>query len=586
MAIQVKKPFPERLQRAVESWREYTKPMREYRKLMLKHYSNGWYGEPSERYSRSPQPINLIDRGVQIIAPFLVSHNPRVMINPRPGTNNRNMKSFSRTLELAMAHLFDEIKLAELTLRPVAIDSLFTMGITKTSTMHSHEVEIMGYLHDVGQPYCDRVDFEDYIGDVTARNDQEAKMEGNFYRLPEEYVKTSGLYKHYDRLNPDLLLYGSDDTSPETIAKSNVQERDYQELHPSVILIDLWLPREDLIITIPPQGQGDKIMRRVEWDGPESGPFDKLKFRYFPDSIIPIPPVYTWLDLNKAVNKIATKIRDEVDREKHIGVYDESDAEAAERIKSADSGDLVGVPGGKDTIDEITLGGAYSKDTYNFLQFLLTEYSKTGPNLDLTGGRTTMAQTLGQEQMMQANAARELDDMVYQMYEFTSSIAKKLAWFLWTDPLIVIPLIKRVAGIDLQVEYSEAAKEGDFFDYSFDIEPFSMMKMNPEMRYQRLMQLVAGYILPTAQIAAAQGTVLNVPELAKDFARYLGVTNLDDWYHQTVPQQAAMNPYQPLTGTPRQGITDGRQQSSAGSNFNNQLQQQSRAGGQSTKETG
>jgi len=318
-------------------------------------------------------------------------------------------------------------------------------------------------------------------------------------------------------------------------------------------------------------------MRTVEWDGPEGGPYDTLVFRSFPDSIIGIPIVYTWLDLNKIVNSIVTKMRDQVRREKSVGVYDLASTEDAERIRTASDGELVGVSGGRESVGELKYGG-FNEQSFPFLMFLLHQWSQTGPNLDVTGGRKIDAPTLGQEQMMMSNAAREIDDMIQQTYEATKSVSRKLAWFLWTDPLIVMPLIKRVAGMNLDVEYSEAAKEGDFFDYSFDIEPFSMMRMNPEMRYQKLMQFVQGYILPTAQIAAQQGTMLDVPELAKDFARYLGITNLEDWYKSMMPAMPGMNPYSPEQGT----VSGVGQDGGGGSNFNNMIGQQNRAGGQSS----
>lgn len=543
MAI-YRKTYPVRLQEAIKTWWRYSEPMREVRYKMLSIYANAFYQGGGGK-ARQPFPLNLIDRGVQTLGPFLVSNNPRVKISPRNGISSPYVKPFANTLELALAHLFDEIKLADNTLRPIAIDSLFCMGITKTGVMHSHNVEINGYLHDVGQPYCDRIDFNDYIADAAARNRQEMKFEGHKYRLPLWYVKESGLFKNYDELQPDIKVYGNE-TSPEKIAKSNINDFDYSELHQSVELIDLWLPEESLILTIPPEGSGSKIMRTVEYEGPEGGPFDILGYRYFPDSVIPIPPVYTWLDLNKIVNIIAMKMEDMVEREKTIGFYSLENTDDAEVIKRAGHGDLVGVTD-PSAVNEMTYGG-FNQTSFPFLQFLLSQYSQSGPNLDVTGGKQLGAPTLGQEQMMQSNALREVDDMVGQMYNFTSSITKKLAWYLWSDPLKIIPVIKRVAGVNVEVEYSEAAKEGDFFDYSFNIEPFSMARMNPEMRYQRLLQLVSQVVIPLLPVAMTQGSTLDVTALLKEAAPYLGITNIDEWWRTLVQQQDNVGPYQPVQG--------------------------------------
>ena len=124
----VKKSFPERVQRQVSAWYRYTQNMRECTNRMLAHYANGYFrgAKGGRAGGRVSQPLNLIDRGVQVISPYLVSHNPRVMVSPRAGVNNPNIRAFCRTLELALTHLFNEIELAKYTLRPAVINSLFS----------------------------------------------------------------------------------------------------------------------------------------------------------------------------------------------------------------------------------------------------------------------------------------------------------------------------------------------------------------------------------------------------------------------------------------------------------------------------
>ena len=575
-----KTSFPVRIQKAVAIWEKYARPMCECRRMMYKHWANGWYSGASTGHS--PQPFNLIDMAVSIILPFLVGQNPKVLIESKRGLANSGSRSFAKTLELALSHLFDEIRLEEYTLSPVVMDALFGMGIAKTGITRSHKVEIEGYLHDVGQPYCDRIDFDDYIGDVAARNRQEMKIEGHWYRLPYRYVKESGLYKNTERLSTDLKLYDSE--SVEEVAKAGVSHSAFHELNPTIKLMDIWLPLDDLIVTLPAEGQGEKFLREVEWDGPEGGPFDTLIFKSFPGSVVPIPPVHLWLDLNKTINEIIIKMRDDVQSEKRIGIYDLAAAEDAERVKNTVSGEMCGVSGGAETVKELHLGG-FNEINFPFLQFLLNWFSRVGPNLALTGGRERMAGTLGQEQLLFSNATRELDYMSYQVSRFTKNIVKKLSWFLWNDPLIQIPVIKRVAGIDVPSYYSEETKEGDYLDYTFDIEPYSMTRMNPDQRFQKLMGYITGYILPTLQVAASQGTVLDVKKAGEALERYLQVDS-SEWYKSTIPQRQEMNPYQMQQST-KGGTEDNRLGISqpgeaTGSNMNNLQQQQQRAAGVTT----
>jgi hypothetical protein len=527
--------------------------------------------------------MNLIDRFVNIVCPYLVSQNPRVLIDPKRGINAS--RSFARTLELALEHLFDEIELSAYTLRPAVLNSMFSMGITKTGIMADSQVEIFGYLHDVGQPFCDNIDYDDYVGDFRARNKQEMEIEGNRFCVPMEYVRDSGLFKNYDNLSY-VKEYNAEQTSPEEIAKKHMVPFEHRnELRKKVWLTDLWIPDEGIIVTIPPEGQGNKIMRVVEYDGPEDGPYDLLTYHHFPNSVIPIPPIYNVLNLNNIINRLVTKMNHQASREKKVMLYELSGAEDAETIRNTPDGFTAGVKN-VDAFKEVEFGGV-AETNFPFVQFLEQQYSIQGGNLYTIGGRESQAETLGQEQMLQANASKQLQDMVLQVHRFTRSITKKLAWYLWSDPYIQIPVIKELGEFKLKVEYTPDVREGDFFDYGFDIEPYSMSMMSPETRFQRLMQLVGQVVLPTAQIAATQGSMLNVSELVNECARFLDVRNIDKWWMTGVPQETQMNPYMPEQGAPKSGQGDGRFSSSDndGSNMNNMLQHMNRTAGESSSES-
>lgn len=572
------KGFTSRVQAAATEWMHRTKPVRKVRYKMLQQYANGFYSGGSGQIRR-PMPLNIIDRGVQIIAPFLVTNNPRVLLETRYGASKPGMRSFAITMELALAHLFEEINLAQRTLRPIVIDSLFGMGITKTGVWSGGTVDMGGWLADVGQPYCDRVDFNDYIGDISARNREEMMIEGNRYRLPKKFVFDSGLFKNFDHLVPDV--HQEKDTDPKTIMDNRHTE--YTELRETIELQDIYIPDEGITITLPLEGFGTKIMRTVEWEGPEGGPYDVLQYKNFPDSIIPIPPVYIWLDISKTINIMARKMAENCEREKSIGIYQQGDEEDAQRWKDSRHGDVIGLSN-PESAKEITVGG-FEPKSMEYLQYLEHQFAISYSNLYGLGGKGAQAKTLGQEQMLQYNATRALDDMVEQFHDFTRKIIKKLAFFLWTDPTKQIPMIRNVGGIDVEVTYSESAQEGDFVDYSFDIDPYSLSRMNPELRFQKMMQLISGVILPLAPLAMQQGSYPDVDAIVKEMGRYLHIPNLETWWKSVVPQDG-MNPYPPTQGAPSPPKSPGQTNDSAGASMAsrtaNSQQQQQRAGGKSS----
>lgn len=568
------KNFVCKLHNKVRDWYTQTEDIRNIRLKMLKHYANGYY---EGGFRRTRQPLNLIDRGVQIIAPFLVSNNPRPTISARYGLSNPQVRSFAITMELALTHLFQEIDLAQRTLRPIVIDSLFGMGVSKTGTMSKEYVELEGERYAVGQPYCERVDFNDYICDINARNWEEIKMEGNRYRLPLKFIMESGLFKNTDGLVPDELEYKN--TDPAMVARGGRLEEE-KELHRSVELMDIYLPDEGLTVTIPIEGQGNKILRTTEYDGPEGGPYDKLFYKYFPNTVIPIPPVYIWMDINKMANIIASKMAYNTEREKTVAVFDKAENEDAAELQEAKHGDWVGV-NNPSAVSDVTFGG-FNPQSMEFLQYLEHQYAISYSNLYGIGGRGAQADTLGQEQMLQYNATRSLDDMIDQFHNFTRSIVRKFAWYVWTDPLIQMPMVRRVQGMDLDVEFSDEAKEGDFLDYTFDIDIYSLSRNNPEQQYQKLLQLVQTVVMPLAPLAMQQGVVPDATILTKEFAKYLGVNNVDDWWKSLVPQSEGINPYSPQQGTPKNpGQGDDRMGATLASRISNSNgNQTSERGGQ------
>jgi len=531
----------EKTQELANTWFKKTERVRSNRFNMLRHVANGWYTGDFSSAGRTPQPINLIDRGVQIILPYLVVHNPRVKITPRFGLQNINVRPFALTMELALTHLFSEINLAQRTLRPVVIDSLFGMGITRTGTVHTHSLRAPDYLEEYGQPYCDRVDFNDYIGDIAARNKEEMQIEGDRFRLPYSYVAESGLFKNYDKLR--VISGIADSTSIERITKPQATKTELFDLHKMIELQHIWLPREGIVQILPLESeQGTKSLMEFEWDGPETGPYDTLAYKPFADSIIPIPPVYIWMDINKTVNIIVKKMEQMCEQEKTIGIYQKGDSLDAEVVRDAKHGGLYGLDT-PDSVKEVTFGG-FNDQSFPFLQWLDHQFAVSYSNLYGLGGQQAQAETLGQEQMLLANAGRAIQDMSIEFRRFVKSISSKLAYFLWTDPLKQIPVIKRVAGIEIDTQYSQSVQENDFWDYTFEIEPYSMSEMNPEMKSQKLVQILTGVIMPLLPEAKMQGTTLNVAALVNDLVQQMGFNDISHWWQTAVPTEQE-NPYSP-----------------------------------------
>ena len=565
--------FPKRLRRATDAWDRIQKVPLAHRSTMLSRWASNFF-ELGAEYS-TPHTMNLIDRAISILVPYLAMSNPGVIVN----TKFPEHKHLAYTTQLALQHWLQEFRFANNCIRPAVLHSMFGMGITKTGIMKEWEIEIKGLRHDVGQTYSDVVDETNLIMDPSARTVDEAHFMGDRYMMPTDLAKEFFDSKHADHIKSSYQLYGSG--SPDEISHNGRQNDTSRLLKEYTRFRDYYIPDEQVIITLTDDDGYNRIINEVEWDGPESGPYDFLGYKWFLEHSYPIPPAWGWLDMDVIMNIIINKLRAQAESEKTVLAYESQAGDDAERIANAGDRQTVRVDN-IESLKPIEFSGI-NPEMYNWLQYIEGQYSLQGQNLYTIGGRNSQAGTLGQEQMLMANASKSLDDMIDSVHNFVESILRKHAWYMWTDPLIDIPVIKRVPGYgNISERFVSPDLDGDFYDYTFSVKPYSMQRMSPDVDFQRTLQFLSQWVLPTSQLAAQQGAMLNVPEATKDLAQKFQIENIDHWYDQAAPQNAGMNPYSPDAGS-KNGQQDGRTgMMGAASRNTNLQQQQSAAGGQSS----
>lgn len=568
MVARIQRPedsFIKRILKAVRACERMKEPTDEKNQQMLRSYISRYH---SKIPAKNPHPLNMLDRAVSIWLPFLVGGIPKILVEPKI---DLALKPFAYTFQLALNQWLKNNKFDQRTLEPVVFNSLFSAGIIKTGTASDETKMIAGNSVVTGKPFSEVVDNSNYVFDIVARDQDEYEFQGDKYLLPTEEAKE--MYPRYaDKIEQDFLLYGENHPKH----NENPNNVSYSELRKYTEFLDLWLPKERVIITIlPPKKNCHKILKTVPYKGPDTGPYDVLGYKWISGSTIPIPPIYSLMELDTAINTLFSKAREGAERLKKIGVADGKDD--AKTARDAAYGDMCNLAN-PEAVKEITLGGVVP-EIWEFLGFSLAQFSEQSAVTGLD--YRARAKTLGQEQILMTNATRILDFMSQKVHAFTSSIAEKLAFEMWRNPTLQIEAVMKVMGIgEVPVRYSQFEQEGSFLDYNLDIEMYSMQKLPPEDRFNKLWQILTGVILPLAPIAAQQGKQLNAEEIIKTLSLYANV-NTDSFFLSEMPQDAQLNPYQPTGGVNR---ADTRFGSNTGDNLNNFLQSQMANQGKTTKE--
>lgn len=508
--------------------RKELRTFRDKRVEAVKQYvGNHW----SDSGASKRVPVNLMELAVNIYTRQLAARCPQVMATAK----NPALKPGAARLQLAVNHLLKEIDF-ERTLQRCVLDAMFGMGILKVgiSRAISKQVEVEGFLHDIGQPFADCIDLDNWVHDVDATVYEQVSFAGSRHRLPLEYVKSSPLFKNTDNLVA-MTNRGEEDGSDrvESVARGERGIGDsYQDM---VEIWDLWLPREQLVVTLADKGSTEPL-QIIEWDGPEHGPFHLLGFSDVPGSVLPLPPRAVWEDMHATANILYRKLTSQAQRQKTVYGVKRGRQEDGQRVQKAADGDLFTMDD-PTSVKAIVYPGA-DQATLAMAMHVLDKFSYFAGNLDVLGGLGNSSPTLGQDQLLGASASKRIGAMQDRTVSLAKNVIRDLAVYLWNDPLIDLPLTYRTEGttIDIPMRFSAENREGDFVDYNIDLSPYSMQTQSPGEQLATITQVFQQFLVPFAQALPSLGLQINFPGLLRVISQLTNLRFLDEIVTFTTPQ--------------------------------------------------
>lgn len=528
---------PAKLSRACQLGFDKLSAYRAARAKFITEFVGRFYSTSGEGKAR---PLNLLHSAIATLVPNLVYNDPTFIVKSR----NAAFGAYAESLGMALTHLCrDEIRLRD-TVREVIIDALFGVGIIKTGIASSgHTLDLGGSQLNVGYPYADRVDLDDFVCDPMARHRDEFEFVGHKFRIREQEALESGL------VTPEQVerfAYKTDsDENQKAVSKlsdaKDAQSQYAEEVTKYLDLVEIYLPNEQLIVTIPHDRYGAEaaeILRVVEYEGPERGPYHLLGFGYVPDNPLPVPQCGIWFDLHEWANRIARKLGDQAMRNKRVLAFEGTAQDDAQAIVDADDGDTVKVDN-INAIKEVEFGG-HSDQSIEFVQWVQQKFSEMTGNLELLAGTDSKQATATQAEMLASNSSVRLADMQQVVYHFVAEVGRDLAFFVHSDPLIDMTMVKRVRGTDVPVRYSPEMREGEWFDYAIDVKPYSMARTDPNLQVRRKMEFATNVIPAAVQAFTALGPGFVLDKFLDTVARDIGIDDVEEFINMPAIVQSAM----------------------------------------------
>ena len=537
---------PRKIQEAVHMGFRRMENFRAARLLFLRSYVGQYYD--ANRGQIGTEPLNLIFNAIRVLVPYLVMNYPEHEVK----TDFMAYRGYGDLLALGLNYNGKVLKLRDI-IRRWIVDAIFTMGILKTGLCSSNTVISFDENDEIdpGMVYTELVDFDNFVFDPnTHQIEGESSFLGDRIRVPRIQLLDSGLYDN--AIVERLPRSGSEvDDGSEILSQSRINAMEMGDLEDFVDVVELWVPKAQAIVTVPgSRTLLDDYLRVEDYYGPNEGPYTFLKFTPpVPNNPLPVAPVGIWHDLHTMANKMATKIMEQADRQKDILIFSRAGADDAQEIVDARDGEAIAADNpGEAKI--FSFGGQQRSNEAHMAQLQMW-FNLSAGNPEAMGGIKSDAATATQANILQSNASIGIEDMRDIVYLAVGDEAAKRAWYLHTDPLIEIPLIRRMQVpaqytntpdgqmamsqpaqmVDTQVFLTPEARCGDFLDFHFEITPKSMSRMDPQMRLQRAMEF-AIKLIPAAAVAAQtcmqMGVMFSFPRFVVRMAKEAGIEWMDE----------------------------------------------------------
>jgi len=482
-----------RLMKAIELSTRALRPFRRKRERLVRDYVGSHYGDGGPNREVI---MNLMFQTAETYSQSLTANRPRIMVTSK----HPKYQWFSHHFQMAVNSLIKEIHLEDV-LRQAVMDGFFAMGIVKVYNADAGLVELEGEDEwiDPGKPFAENISLDDFVYDTQATGWQKVKFALNKYRMSHDKMRQDIAFdaKVTKGMQPTSKFSDWDGEDINSGVRNMLSsEGDPDEYEPMVDLMDVWLPEENLIVTWPVRN-GEKPLRVVEWQGPEHGPFHILSFGDVPDHVMGISPAMNLKPLSDIINGLLRKQRRQAQRQKDIPFYQAGHHDDAKRIEQASDGEWTRVDN-PDAVNVMKMGGV-DQGNQAFGLRMTDIYDRMAGNLQAMAGLGPQAETLGQDRLIHGAVSKREANMQYRVVKFTSDVCRDLGWLLWLDQVKEMPLEFEEEGTTFQSEWTGEMREGDFLDYNFEIEPFSMQYKSPSERLNGLTTFVTQVAMPMQQ---------------------------------------------------------------------------------------
>ncbi len=157
-------------------------------------------------------------------------------------------------------------------------------------------------------------------------------------------------------------------------------------------------------------------------------------------------------------------------------------------------------------------------------------FDRQAGNLTAIAGLGAQTATVGQEKIVQEATTRKIGQMQYRVMEGVTALIKNLGLLLWDDAAKQMIIEIPIEGMDFSATsvWEPGDREGNFLEYNFEIDVYSMQYQSPSGKAAKLTELVTQVFVPLAPLLQQQGGGIDMFKLAEKYAELLNMPELKE----------------------------------------------------------
>lgn len=448
-----------------------------------------------------PSPENYIHGYLAFVLPQLVWEYPIVQVEPERSAADIEL---AQMMEYAINYWIKKVDYRTHLAR-LARDMILGFGVSFTgyslrehvgAQVALHSQEAMGAI-----PFARRIEPGDYLCDAHARCYEERRFEGRIFERDYDDLLED------DRYDTDVLRKLAPNTRQRERSDDLGDNKKARSERRTLTLYELWIPEHNLIVTLAESGRYDgPIVRKAEYYGPSTGPYQLWGVYDVPGQIYPFSPIAGIYDQFEELNMHALAAQQCARQYRRIGVFRRTNSEDGQAVQKAKHGDFVGLSD-PESVREMEIGGM-TQSQVMLLELLRDRLDRTMGYSDAQRGQVAKNTTATAHSIAQNNAALRVDWIRQALVSCAERELRRIGWWFWNERTIVMDIVIVDGGFGrdatvlggkpeeevvsallaagmLSQQMARSIMDSDWVDYRLRILPESLVKQADPVSQKR-----------------------------------------------------------------------------------------------------